>query len=83
MEPTRKYWFASQRYGARWGYGQPIAWQGWLVTILYYAFVFAGLYFLTHRGWFICLTIAAACSGLFLLVLKWKGAPRPPSAEIL
>ncbi|MDN7971140.1 hypothetical protein QZM91_26695 [Burkholderia multivorans] len=34
MTPTdRKIWFPAKRYG--WGWGLPIAWQGWVVLFLF------------------------------------------------
>lgn len=36
-----KYWFPAKRYG--WGWGFPIAWQGWLVLIAYLLLVVGGI----------------------------------------
>ncbi|WP_179402239.1 hypothetical protein [Burkholderia guangdongensis] len=34
MESTdRKIWFRAKRYG--WGWGLPVAWQGWVVLFVY------------------------------------------------
>jgi hypothetical protein len=38
-------WFPAKRYG--WGWGPPVTWQGWAVTLGWIAFLFAGLLLLT------------------------------------
>ena len=35
-------WFAPKRYG--YGTGLPISWQGWLVTLLFFAIVFGAVF---------------------------------------
>ena len=35
------YWFPAKRYG--WGWGPPCTWQGWLIFILYFALIIAGI----------------------------------------
>jgi hypothetical protein len=34
------YWFRAKRYG--WGWGPPVTWQGWVVTIVWFATVIGG-----------------------------------------
>lgn len=34
------YWFPAKRYG--WGWGPHVAWQGWLVLILFFLLLAAG-----------------------------------------
>lgn len=41
MQQLRKYWFPAKRYG--WGWGLPIAWQGWCVLLSYLALVLSGI----------------------------------------
>ncbi|MCM0084529.1 hypothetical protein L4X63_23425 [Geomonas sp. Red32] len=38
----KRYWFPAKRYG--WGWGFPVAWQGWLVLAAYVALLAAGRY---------------------------------------
>jgi drug/metabolite transporter (DMT)-like permease len=38
----KEIWFPAKRYG--WGWGLPIAWQGWAVTIAYIIMLFGGVY---------------------------------------
>ncbi len=33
MTRATSYWFPAKRYG--WGWGLPVAWQGWLVLVLW------------------------------------------------
>lgn len=34
------YWFPAKRYG--WGWGPPVTWQGWLVTVVWFAMIIGG-----------------------------------------
>ena len=58
-------WFAPKRYG--FGAGLPIAWQGWLVSILFLATVLGSAWFLSHRP-IAMLAIVVTASALFILV---------------
>ncbi len=40
MKNEEKYWFPAKRYG--WGWGLPVTWQGWAVTIAYFVLLGAG-----------------------------------------
>jgi hypothetical protein len=40
-------WFAPKRYGL--GSGQPISWQGWLVTLVYAAAMVGAAFFLRNN----------------------------------
>ena len=46
---TRPIWFAAKRYG--WGWGLPVAWQGWVVLAVWLGVVVAGASFLAGRHW--------------------------------
>lgn len=41
------YWFPAKRYG--WGWGLPVAWQGWIVLIAFLALLAAGAAVLLPR----------------------------------
>jgi hypothetical protein len=43
MAKQRQYWFPAKRYG--WGWGMPQAWQGWVVLVVLFALVGAGIVF--------------------------------------
>ena len=48
MEDSKKdIWFPAKRYG--WGWGLPIAWQGWVVFIGYLALFIWGVQVLRHQ----------------------------------
>ncbi len=44
MRQGDSYWFPAKRYG--WGWGLPIRWQGWVVLLLWFAALLAGVYLL-------------------------------------
>jgi hypothetical protein len=41
LNKKNSYWFPAKRYG--WGWGFPIKWQGWLVTIAYFILMISGI----------------------------------------
>lgn len=45
--PDVKYWFPAKRYG--WGWGLPIAWQGWLTLAAFVVLVIAGAFLFPPR----------------------------------
>ena len=63
----RSIWFPAKRYG--WGWGVPVAWQGWAVLVLWYALLIVGACFLAGRHWpafagfvaFMVLALIAVC----------------------
>jgi hypothetical protein len=42
-------WFPAKQYG--WGWGMPVAWQGWAVLTVWIGLVAAGASFLAGRNW--------------------------------
>lgn len=40
MSDLPEYWFPARHYG--WGWGLPIAWQGWLVLVAFVGLISAG-----------------------------------------
>jgi hypothetical protein len=48
MDPAHHYWFPAKRYG--WGWGLPIAWQGWLVLGIFVALVLSAAFFVLPRS---------------------------------
>ena len=45
----RPIWFAAKRYG--WGWGLPVAWQGWVVLVVWLVIVMSVSLFLAGRSW--------------------------------
>jgi len=63
-----KYWFPAKRYG--WGWGPPVAWQGWAVLVAFIVLAVAGIFVLspeTHPFRFLgylallCVLLGAVC----------------------
>jgi hypothetical protein len=74
VQADPRYWFAAKRYG--WGWGRPIAWQGWLVFAAFILLLAAGAVLFTSSrkpGEFLAY-IAVLCAALFG-VCYLKGAP--------
>jgi hypothetical protein len=74
MPEPMKYWFPAKRHG--WGWGPPVAWQGWAVLAIFFVLVAAGaVVLLPSRGQLVFVGYA----GLLCLVLVgicWlKGEP--------
>ncbi|XID75622.1 hypothetical protein ACF3NA_03535 [Alkanindiges sp. WGS2144] len=45
---AKKIWFPAKRYGLGWG--SPVAWQGWLVLIIYFILLVSGTLLLSYHG---------------------------------
>ena len=61
----RPEWFEPKRYG--YGAGLPIAWQGWLVSLVFVTIVLGAAWFLSHRP-MAMLAIVLAASALLILI---------------
>ncbi len=62
MNDRPTFWFPVKRYGYGWGF--PVAWQGWAVLIAYLVLLFTGTYYfksqrdvLSLLGYFAVLTV--------------------------
>ena len=69
----RRFWFPAKRYG--WGWGLPIAWQGWIVLAVWVAAVAVGAVFLAGRhglGYAVFMIVMAA---LLICICYAKGEP--------
>lgn len=74
MSDNKQYWFPATRYG--WGWGAPITWQGWAVTIAF-GWLGVGGYF-PFRPYLAGAGFLAYCIALtagFVAVCWLKGAP--------
>jgi hypothetical protein len=68
------YWFPAKRYG--WGWGLPVAWQGWLVLGVYLGLVAAGVLFLPpHRAPAAFVAFIIVLSALHTGICWLKGEP--------
>ena len=68
------YWFPAKTRG--WGWGLPVAWQGWFVLALFFVLVLVGALLLLPRyGQWIFLSYCAVLV-VVLVAICWKtGAP--------
>lgn len=74
-ERDRKYWFPAKRYGCGWGL--PVTWQGWFVTIAWSLAVLALCYvtmFVRPRPWLFFPGMAVLV-GVLILICRAKGEP--------
>ena len=73
-EPARKYWFPAKRYG--WGWGPPVAWQGWAVLVVWAIAFTAGVSFVrpNEHPVFFGLFVAAMIA-IIVAVCYAKGEP--------
>jgi hypothetical protein len=75
VQTEPRYWFPAKRYG--WGWGLPVAWQGWLVLATFVALLVAGAILFPPRkghlvGYLVYVVILAAA---FVGVCWLKGEP--------
>jgi len=70
-----KYWFPAKRYG--WGWGPPVAWQGWVVLAVFLALVALGAVVLLPKyGQFLFVGyVVLLC--LLLVAVCWLKGERP------
>jgi hypothetical protein len=70
----QKYWFAAKRYG--WGWGLPIAWQGWVVLGAFIVLMIAGSFiFPPYQHKLLYLGYLAVLIALLIRVCYVKGEP--------
>jgi hypothetical protein len=68
MYEPKQFWFPAKRYG--WGWGLPITWQGWVVFVVFFLLLIAGVFlfpparerfaFLVYNG-LLCVVLAVIC----------------------
>jgi hypothetical protein len=77
MSSDPGYWFPAKRYG--WGWGLPIAWQGWVVLALFLGFVAGGTVLFRaielQKALVAYLVYVGLLSALFAGVCWLKGEP--------
>ena len=67
------YWFGAKRYG--YGWGLPVAWQGWIVLGAYFAVVLGPLALRNRTGAMISLGAVLIATPLLVWVGYRKGEP--------
>lgn len=73
MSNDKRYWFPAKRYG--WGWGLPIAWQGWVVLFVWFAAIAAIAFALMPHHHVEFLLSVLAMSGLLGLICYAMGEP--------
>ena len=74
MDSEPQYWFPAKRYG--WGWGLPVAWQGWLVIGIFIALLIAGVFmFPPNRSLGKFVLFVFIVNILFVAVCWLKGEP--------
>ncbi len=68
------YWFPAKRHG--WGWGLPVAWQGWLVLIAFFVLLLAGaVVLIPSRGELAFVGYSLVLALLLVGVCFLKGEP--------
>jgi len=74
ISENARYWFPAKRYG--WGWGLPIAWEGWLVMLAYFGLLALAFVVAPPRqslsGF---LAYVALLTALLVAICWWKGEP--------
>lgn len=69
----RDIWFPAKRYG--WGWGFPIAWQGWVVYLVFILLVLGGSIWYVRTLNLLYFVYLAVISAGLIAVCWWKGEP--------
>ncbi len=69
------HWFPAKRFG--WGWGLPIAWQGWAVLAVYFLLLVGGGAMLVPRVGTEMFAVYAMCLSAVLLAVCWVKGERP------
>jgi len=69
-----RYWFPAKRYG--WGWGPPTTWQGWVVTLAWFAILLVGVRLIDPRHHIVAFLAFTLVMIIVLLVVCYaKGEP--------
>jgi hypothetical protein len=70
--PTQPYWFPRKRSG--WGWGAPVAWQGWAVIVLYVLSALTGIATIhAHHGALAFIVYLIGLTIAFMAICWMKG----------
>jgi hypothetical protein len=73
---TKRYWFPVRPARDGWGWGLPIAWQGWLVYLIFFVLLIGGSIILPPYGVFAVVANGFVSGGFLLAMAFWKGEPQ-------
>ena len=68
-----RYWFPAKRYG--WGWGLPVAWQGWIVLVIWLAIVVPGALLALSQSWAFFYVFLVVMAGILIAICYAKGEP--------
>jgi drug/metabolite transporter (DMT)-like permease len=75
MHVQQKHWFPAKRHG--WGWGLPIAWQGWGVLAVFFCLLLGGaVVLLPHRST-ASFVVYSALLCVLLVAVFWLKGERP------
>jgi len=72
----KHYWFPVRPARNGWGWGLPVAWQGWVVYLAFFALLIGGMIVISAYGIIPTLAFAGCWGGAFTAVVIWKGEPQ-------
>ena len=72
----KRYWFPVRPARNGWGWGLPVAWQGWVAYAVYWGVFLAGVLLLAAHGVWAILTFACLWAALFIGMMFCKGEPQ-------
>jgi len=74
MAGPKQFWFPAKRYG--WGWGPPIAWQGWAVLVAFFLLLLAGAFVFLSTDDVVSFLVYALVLCAFLVAICYvKGEP--------
>jgi uncharacterized membrane protein YhaH (DUF805 family) len=68
--PKDKAWFPPKTYG--WGWGPPRRWQGWIVLLVFFAALVAGMP-LAKKALLFYVAYCLALAAVLIAIAYWKG----------
>jgi hypothetical protein len=72
MSP-KPYWFPVRPARNGWGWGLPVAWQGWVVLLVFFVVLIGGEVALAPYGPLVLSTWGLLMGALLLGIFFWKG----------
>jgi hypothetical protein len=70
------YWFPVRPARNGWGWGLPIAWQGWVVFAAFFVLLVGGEIAMAPYGQLATVAYGCGLGALFLAIVWWKGEPQ-------
>jgi hypothetical protein len=74
MADEPRYWFAARPH--RWGYRQPLTWEGWTLDVAFFVIVLAISPYVRQRSHpFQSLGLVFGLFAIYVAIVHWKGEP--------